>query len=54
MFHYTNDLNRREREYIPAVVKIAYLPLKCVCCCNVIELSYVQTSGNLHPNTTVQ
>lgn len=41
MFHYTNDLNRREREYIPAVVKIVYLPLKCVCCCNVIELSYV-------------
>lgn len=27
MFHYTNDLNRREREYIPAVVKIVYLPL---------------------------
>lgn len=25
MFHYTNDLNRREREYIPAVVKTVCL-----------------------------
>lgn len=53
MFYYINDLNRREREYNLVVVKIVYLLLKCVCCCNVIELSYVLISGNLYFNIIV-